>query len=92
MNDGGETFEVPSKEEPPSEEKVETIVLTSTTTDPETLFAKSIVEGDQEGVQGYLKTIRSPVAIATMRLSCQNLNISPNGTLMNVYQCQLIKD
>ena len=70
-----------SKENSSQEENVETIILTSTASDPETLFAKSIVEGDQEGVHGYLKTIRSPVAVATVPLSTQNLNFVGNGKL-----------
>ena len=68
----------------PSEENVETIVLTSTTTDPETIFAKSIVEGDQDGVQAYLKTIRSPENVVTMPLSTQNIDYIYGGRLILV--------
>ena len=67
-----------------SEENVETIVLTSTTTDPETLFAKSIVEGDHDGVQAYLKTIRSPENVFTMPLSTQNIDHIYDGRLILV--------
>ena len=67
-----------------SEENVETIVLTSTTTDPETLFAKSIVEGDHDGVQAYLKTIRSPENVVTMPLSTQNIDYNYGGRVILV--------
>ena len=72
------------KENLPSEENVETIVLTSTTTDPETIFAKSIVEGDQDGVQAYLKTMRSPENVVTMPLSTQNIDHICGGRLILV--------
>ena len=72
------------KENLQSEENVETIVLTSTTTDPEIVFAKSIVEGDQHGVQAYLKTIRSPENVVTMPLSTQNIDYIYGGRLILV--------
>ena len=40
----------------------------------EALFAKAIIDGDQDGVRGFLETVVSAETVATMQLNTQNLN------------------
>ena len=49
------------------------------TLDPESLFAQAIVEGDLDGVQGYLESVESAKNIATMQLNTQHLKYSSKG-------------
>ena len=49
------------------------------TLDPESLFAQAIVEGDLDGVQGYLESVKSAKNIATMQLNTQYLKYSSKG-------------
>ena len=49
------------------------------TLDPESLFAQAIVEGDLDGVQGYLESVESSKNIATMQLNTQYLKYSSKG-------------
>ena len=46
----------------------------SPTIDSETLFAKAIVEGDKDGVRGFLDTLRSAEMLTSMQLNIQNLH------------------
>ena len=49
------------------------------TLDPESLFAKAIIDGDVDGVRKYLETVRSAETVATMQLKHQNVDCIDNG-------------
>ena len=53
----------------------------SPTLDPESLFAQAIVDGDLDGIQGYLESVESAKNIATMQLNTQCLKYSSKGNV-----------
>ena len=69
-----------SKPNDENESKDETPTL-----DPESLFAQAIVDGDVDGVQGYLESVESAKNIATMQLNTQYLKYSSKGNA--TYNC-----
>ena len=54
---------------------------TPKTISPEALFAKAIIDGDQDGVRSFLETVESAETVATMQLNTQNINSTNGKTL-----------
>ena len=78
-NDNNECQDELAKVTGLSHEKDEKSATSHYTLDPESLFAKAIMEGDVAGVRKYLETVRSAETIATMQLKPQNVDSIDNG-------------
>ena len=63
----------------PDTEGDETAECPSSLIEPETQFAKAIIEGDIDGVLGYLKTIPSERILMPMQFDVQKLQGLSNG-------------
>ncbi len=78
-NDNNESQVERSKVTGISHEKDDNPDTSNNALDPESLFAKAIIDGDVDGVRTYLETVRSAETVATMKLKNQYVDCIDNG-------------